>query len=1431
MAEGKSKDTLKKRKNDVESSSSIVADESERASKSSEAQVSAEVKVTQQLLQAELVQFASVRESHMKDFEDVMSKHDKECDRLSDAKLSSERDADNELMSSINKHLRLEGDRVSEHNVSVNDLDSSISIELSRLSREIKEHESNAVQLRSRVNESEKLLGTKKQRRASLAVEEASMLETLQSSYAKLEAEALSNFKNSFGLIESNKMSQVMELEGELASLGAETESCVAEKEKRQEELASMRRSASEALEARSERIQAKLASQQIGIRRLEMHCEELYTSFTAMHASAVDKFNSKRAAIEQKKLERQNYIAAQRLEIDAVMKETDGEVRKTLQQLDAHEHDLHSRLADVRNRMKSASTEMESLDRELSGAVSLREQMDVTVENCSVRLRSAMQLRDRCVKRTAIEKQRLDTDVADKEEQLRLVNEMVALERSSGGANGAMKADATSLAAKKRITAEDAARSRTDDARRRLAEAQAELEEGSVSLEMRGEAARRDLLSAEEAAEMELEKSTFEIAEHRRRASEALAAQLISVEQASKLASDKYENDMRQLGAQLERDYKSLLTKEAQECALLEQKRDDAMRNALKWLTQHKRGIEDGVAAAKYQRDAVQRRIVQELKDLESNIGKAALLREKLTDEIDFLQRSKLSSERSRASDLSVVAEYESRELAALAEDEAELVGEPTLGKLLEEIEPAMAYTASSEIGKRGELLSTVLDARGYDKLKEYGVESHASTLLATLRAVVRMEAANRDRRSTNDDNQVLSAHSAGVLSKTDELDESQAALLASGGSGAEWEELKMAVENAASENASDEQWRSERMAAILGIHNEHIEGLEQDREAASKRCSLKVAAAQAACNKSIEKLEAVKVALRAKVMDDDQLTSSSSPGSIEEKRRAAKESANKAMKSLDDEEVMVKGSVTAAESEYKRLAAAHRHEVDCVKTIVQDVEEAKKSLAEAKVNETKAQDLLDDESKRHLRKNVSGGRGRLAATGSAGRSKQQSGSINTVDTTPTSVAELDAMRREADRLTARVRSLEDRVKTASEHHQAAMTARNAASAALDAADRERKRVANDVEQRLKQLAGEKNACQEKLKLELANIDEEQSRLSKETAEMCEQRLTQEITDVDNSIEKEKLNLQVIVEELKAEMSNELVRLAECEKELQAKFTLENDNIKRESDRRKKVRSQQQKRAVKMLENSRANVTLEKRDEEERAKRALASLSSQMEYEWKLLLDREASAMRTLYASISERRTALAQRVEADRRTLEEGFAMTRWDADQSERSARGRLEALEEQERQSKAAMVALTLELDELRQREASAGSGLSAKLDDAVAEYSRMVNASRRQIESEAKDILSAEQLKALQRGFEAAEASVDSVMRKNMADLATMKPSGLYDYNNISTDMLNTTSMLMNTKTASGTIDFAKFEAEKAAAMIEIDAMERELRTM
>ena len=211
--------------------------------------------------------------------------------------------------------------------------------------------------------------------------------------------------------------------------------------------------------------------------------------------------------------------------------------------------------------------------------------------------------------------------------------------------------------------------------------------------------------------------------------------------------------------------------------------------------------------------------------------------------------------------------------------------------------------------------------------------------------------------------------------------------------------------------------------------------------------------------------------------------------------------------------------------------------------------------------------------------------------------------------------------------------------------------------------------------------------------------------------------------------------------------------------------------------------------------------------------------MAAQIEHEWKLLVEKEASSMRKLYSSISERRQALANRVEADRKTLEESFAMARWDADQAERGARNKLEVIEERERQSKSAIVTMQMELADLRGRDASAEVELSAKLNDAIQEYKRMVHASKRQIESEAKDILNAAQMEALRKGFGVAEASIDALV------------AGLAGFGDSPPPASRRSSSKKSKGRAALDEEALKFEAEKAAAEREMAAMEREMRTL
>jgi len=137
-----------------------------------------------------------------------------------------------------------------------------------------------------------------------------------------------------------------------------------------------------------------------------------------------------------------------------------------------------------------------------------------------------------------------------------------------------------------------------------------------------------------------------------------------------------------------------------------------------------------------------------------------------------------------------------------------------------------------------------------------------------------------------------------------------------------------------------------------------------------------------------------------------------------------------------------------------------------------------------------------------------------------------------------------------------------------------------------------------------------------------------------------------------------------------------------------------------------------------------------------------------------------------------------------------------------------------IEERERQSKSAIVTLQMELAELRTRDANADVELSAKLNDAIQEYKRMVHASKRQIESEAKDILNAQQLDALRKGFVVAESSLDAIAMgiATIGDSPLMHKSKKFQNKELDEEAL-------------------KFEAEKAAALLEIAAMERELKSL
>lgn len=562
-------------------------------------------------------------------------------------------------------------------------------------------------------------------------------------------------------------------------------------------------------LKKKDEKLQAIL----MGCRHLSMECEDLEAKYIAIHASATSRHAKKLEEITYRRSERIKYLQIEEEQSNALVQETDNEAEAAVRQLSEHESDCKRRLSDVILRIQRNEAELEKLTFDVNEAEANVKLSNGKLEKLRNSLAVANSNREQFLKLSIIQSQKIDNDVADSEEQLRLCQEMVELERQSGG--GAMKVDFKAIAAKKRIQLEDETRKVIDAAQAAQADASVEYEEGMASLIQREESSRTDMLVTEEGAEMDLEKSSFEIAEHRRRASEALASQLISVEQASKAAADKYENDMRQLGSQLERDYRSLMSKEAAECSQLEQRRDEAMRAALKWLAQHKRSIEDSSAAAKYQRDAVKRRIHQELKDIESNLGKATLIKEKLTEEIDNLQKSKLGSERIRATDLATIAEYESKELAALNEDEAELVGEPTLHKLLTEIEPAMTYTALTEVGRRSELISTVLDARGMSRIKDYGLESHANTLSATLRAIVRMEATNRDRLASSVEASTKPSTTT-VQSDVNPIDPNS------------FDDLKHAVDKASNDSLADEQWRTARMTAILNLHEKQMEGLK---------------------------------------------------------------------------------------------------------------------------------------------------------------------------------------------------------------------------------------------------------------------------------------------------------------------------------------------------------------------------------------------------------------------------------------------------------------------------------------------------------------------------------------------------------------------------------------------------------------------------
>ena len=84
---------------------------------------------------------------------------------------------------------------------------------------------------------------------------------------------------------------------------------------------------------------------------------------------------------------------------------------------------------------------------------------------------------------------------------------------------------------------------------------------------------------------------------------------------------------------------------------------------------------------------------------------------------------------------------------------------------------------------------------------------------------------------------------------------------------------------------------------------------------------------------------------------------------------------------------------------------------------------------------------------------------------------------------------------------------------------------------------------------------------------------------------------------------------------------------------------------------------------------------------------------------------------------------------------------------------------------------------------------------------------MVGASKRQIASEAKDILNDIQMQALRDGFVVAEKSLDAIVK-------SMEAAGAYEKK-------NTKDLDEETE---------KFEAEKAAAAIELDRIERELRS-
>ena len=1360
-------EVLRARRSSLEKSFKSSSDASETASQKHAAM--------RKELESEHARFAEVQEQRAKELEAVEASFAADVERISEKRAAAERSADASMHAAIRKHLGI-GAEV-DHGVDITDAEASAKAAQERMVREGSEHEARSRMLRDRIGEAERLLATKRQSRASLALEEASMLESLQSAYRKLEDEAAAEEAARCATVEAEGAKEVGTLEEELAGL----RTGVAEESKSHQDamdaLALRLSNAQDELDAFVKSEESRIAALQTECRRIATEREELVSKHTSMQDAATQRYETRLSEIEATSAERSAYLDGQRAEVAGIIEEAGAGVEEALAEHASRENECRARLAEVESKIKEGESELAALEAESVKATDARVAKDAYLESKHVALQRAAGARDVGCQRIAVERKKADTDVADGEEQLRLVDEMVALERESGGGS-ALKADLVSFACTKRIAAEDTARSIVDAARARVAESTTEYDEGIASLEMRNDAAHRELLAAEESAEMEMEKATFEIAEHRRRASEALASQLISVERASKLAGDKYENDMRQLGSQLERDHKALVAREAMECAQLEQRRDEAMRSALKWLAQHKRSIEDGFAAAKYQRDAVHRRIAQELKDLESNLGKAALLRDKLLSEVDYIQRSKLSSERSRSSDLVVIAEYESKELAALAEDEALLVAEPTLPRLLDEVAPAMAYTATTDVGRRGELLGTVLDARGFDKLKEYGLESHCSTLLTTLRALVRMEASNHDRL----------ARGEATSSQTVASPSSSGANVAPDGE-ENLEELKLAVQGADAGARGDEQWRAERTESIASLHASQMESLERDREAVSRRCSLRVAAAQAACTKAIERLEAGKVLLMASggtaAGDMDASTS------VSQQREAATKFCSEAVTSLEKKEADVVAKQEALEKELRRHQAQARLEGEKLAAVEVDVSAAEEKLSFAEAEEAKAVAILQDETGKRSKQ---GGRARLMAAGTSTSSSA-------------SPEEIDAMRREVERLSAVTASLRSRVELAREHSTKAGSRYEETQRLVSAAEKARRMGARDAEQLLGTLAGEKTALRERLALDLASIEEEAARKGAEEREERSRALADELAVVDSSIAKEQTNLRAAVDRVKAEASDELTRLQECEKELKAKFDLEQENLKREADRRQKKRRSEQRRAVRALETSRANVELERRDEEERARRQLASLATQVEHEWKLLAEKEAAAMRKLYTSISERRSALAGRVESDRRTLEEGFAMTRWDADQAERAARNKLEVIEERERQSKAAIVTLQMELGELRGREASAAAELNAKLQDAVQEYKRMVGASKRQIASEAKDILNDIQMQALRDGFVVAEKSLDAIVK-------SMEAAGAYEKK-------NTKDLDEETE---------KFEAEKAAAAIELDRIERELRS-